>query len=179
MCCTLKKIIVETNMTTKYTRGAIASITALGILATTARAAISVVNTGYLRDITTRTSYTNAFDAGAADKVVVSACNAGGPSNASLTITYNGEAFTKVPGTSNNRNEGIWYLDNPYTSGAANLVISGGGTTFGAMGMGIVAIAGSSDGYDFEAYRSTVERISNDRRMQRVSASVIGRRGKI
>jgi methionine-rich copper-binding protein CopC len=119
----------------------------LGASSLPSSAQIGVANSDFLRSTTTATSYTKSFDAGAtADKLIVSAAYEGGPDNSALTITYHGVALTMVPGTSGNRNEGIWYLDNPHTGGAADIVISGGGTNFGAMGMGIVSIAGSAGG---------------------------------
>jgi methionine-rich copper-binding protein CopC len=125
----------------------IAAILAASALPSSAQ--ISVENEDSLRTTSGGvTSFTKSFDAGAtADKLIVSAAYEGGPANSALTITYDGVELTKVPGTSGNRNEGIWYLDNPFTGGAADIVIEGGGTNFGAMGMGIVSIAGSSDGY--------------------------------
>lgn len=141
---------------------AITLIGIMGILSPTARAEITVVNAGSLVDNADRTSYTTSFNAGLADKLIVSVGYEGGPANSSLAINYNGDAFTQVPGTSGNRNEGIWYADNPYTGGAANLVMSGGGTTFGAMGMGIVSIAGSSDGYDVGSAANSSSKVTLD-----------------
>jgi len=125
------------------TGAAIADDTTLTVT-TSVSAAISVINTGSLRDLVNRTSYTISFNAGAADKLVVSACNEG---QTIAGISYDGAALTFVPGTTASRNLGIWYLDNPYSAGVADLVITGNGE-FNSIGVGIVSIAGSRPGYD-------------------------------
>jgi hypothetical protein len=123
----------------------------LSLCAPTAQAQINVVNTSFLNDIANATSYTFPFDAGSggtASKLIVSAGAEGGP--ALTGITYNGVALTFIPGTGDpatGRNRGIWYLDNPLSTGAADLVVSGdGAASFKHMRLGIVSISGSAPG---------------------------------
>jgi hypothetical protein len=106
-----------------------------------------VVDTGTPASPLETNPYTVSFDAGAtADKLIVtlsSETGSGGPP----VITYNGVALTRVPGTGNSRVKGIWYLDNPYTEGAADLVINM--TSFGTVngiGFGVVSVSGSAPG---------------------------------
>jgi hypothetical protein len=70
---------------------------------------------------------------------------------AALTgITYDGVALTFIPGTGDpakGRNRGIWYLDNPFADGPADIVVSGDGVTdFSHMRLGVVSISGSAPG---------------------------------
>jgi hypothetical protein len=62
-------------------------------------------------------------------------------------ITYNGAPLTQVPGTANNKNKGIWYLDNPYTGGAADLVIDMTSySVVNGIGFGVVSVSGAAPG---------------------------------
>ena len=116
-----------------------------------AHAQISVVNTASLNDTVNATGYTLSFDAGnggTANKLIVSAGAEGGP--AITGITYNGAALTFIPGTGDpatGRNRGIWYLDNPFSGAAADLVVSGDNVmSFNHMRLGIASISGSAPG---------------------------------
>ena len=109
---------------------------------------ISVVGTSFLNDAVDRTSYTLSFNAGAsANKLIVSA---GSENGAAITgITYGGVAMTLIPNTGGgtDRNRGIWYLDNPFSTGTANIVVSGNGvTSFTQMRLGVASISGSAPG---------------------------------
>ncbi|MCU0780722.1 MAG: Ig-like domain-containing protein, partial [Akkermansiaceae bacterium] len=123
----------------------------LALGATPAQAQISVVNTSSLNDATNATSYTLSFDAGnggTADKLIVSA---GAEGAVAVTgITYNGVALTFIPNTGHpatGRNRGIWYLDNPFAGGPADIVVSGDGvTSFSHIRLGVASIAGSAPG---------------------------------
>ncbi len=116
-----------------------------------ATAQISVVNTSFLDEVANQTSYTLSFDAGnggTADKLIVSA---GSESVADITgITYNGAPLTLIPNTGNpasGRNRGIWYLDNPFSGGAADIVVSGDVVSaFSHMRLGVASISGSAPG---------------------------------
>jgi len=124
---------------------AITVVAALATSAGTGHAQITLINTGSLRDMVDRASYTKAFDAGAADKLIVSVST---ESAAAITgITYNGESLTLVPGTAGGRSRGIWYLDDPHTGGTADVVVQGD-ALFSSLGMGIASIAGTAEGYD-------------------------------
>jgi len=110
-------------------------------------AQIGVVNTGFLNNTSNLTNYTLSFNAGAsANKLIVSA---GTESDAAITgITYNGVALTLIPNTGNaatGRSRGIWYLDNPFSGGAANVVVTGT-AALSHMRLGIASISGSAPG---------------------------------
>lgn len=123
----------------------------LALCALPAQAQISVVNTSFLNEPANETSYSLSFDAGdggSVDKLIVSA---GAEGAAAVTgITYNGVALTFIPDTGHpatGRNRGIWYLDNPFAGGAADIVVSGDGVTnFSHMRLGVVSISGSAPG---------------------------------
>lgn len=127
------------------------SLVWLSLCALTAQAQIGVVNTGSFDSTANATGYNFSFDAGnggTASKLIVSAGAEGGPV---LTgITYNGVALTLIPGTGDpatGRNRGIWYLDDPFTGSAADLVVSGdGAVSFKHMRLGVVSISGSAPG---------------------------------
>ena len=90
---------------------------------------------------------TLSFEAGTtADKIIVSVSSETGGSGPPV-ITYNGEALTLAAGTANDRHKGIFYLDNPYNGGAADLTVDM--TSFNVVngvGFGVVSISGSVDG---------------------------------
>jgi hypothetical protein len=118
-----------------------------------ATAQISVVNSSSLDNTVNQTSYMLSFDASndgsPVNKLIVST-GTESPSAAQITgITYNGEAMTLIPntaGTGTNRSRGIWYLDNPFSGGAADIVVSGTTTNFNHMRLGVVSIYGSAPG---------------------------------
>jgi methionine-rich copper-binding protein CopC len=115
-----------------------------------AAAQITLVNTGFLNNTVNQSSYTLSFDAGnggTVDKLIVSA---GVESPLLISgITYNGVPLTLIPKTGGGagRNRGIWYLDNPFSGGAADIVVSGDGVAnFAHMRLGVASISGSAPG---------------------------------
>lgn len=102
--------------------------------------------------------YTISFDAGAtADKLIVALSSETGGSGPA-TISYDGVPLTFVAGTQNNKTKGIWYLDNPSTGGAADLVIDM--TSYdvvNGIGFGVVSISGSAPGVSGGAAAGGVE----------------------
>lgn len=132
------------------------ALAALAFAANPAQAAISVINEDFgvkvdgssTADTLETIPHTVSFDAGAADKLIVT-LNAETGGGTTASITFDGDALTLVAGTPGNRNKGIYYLDNPFTGGAADLTIDM--TSFGTVngiGFGIVSIAGSLDGVE-------------------------------
>jgi methionine-rich copper-binding protein CopC len=107
-------------------------------------AQITVVNSGSLVSPVADDSKTVllSFHAGAANKLIVQV-SAEGQNVAS--ITYRGVALTPVI-TGTGRNRGIYYLDNPFTGGAANLsVIMDEGITNG-IAVGVLSVSGAAPG---------------------------------
>lgn len=132
--------------------GALILVLAMG--STADAALINVLNSGSKVSPGANTA-TLSFDAGAtADKLVVqlSAETSAGPT----VVTYNGTPLTLAAGTVDGRNKGIWYLDNPYTGGAADLTVdmTGIGTVNG-IGLGVVSISGSAPGVAATAVSTT------------------------
>lgn len=85
--------------------------------------------------------YNHSFDAGDADKLIVHVISEGG---SGAPLTYNGVALTKA---FSNSVSNIWYLDNPYTGGPANLTFDGTGQgTVNGLGLGIVSLKGMAPG---------------------------------
>ena len=122
-----------------------------------AQAAISVVNadfsgvpdTGSPASPLESNPYTFSFDAGAtADKLIValsSELSGSGPT----VIKYNDVALTPVTGTINGKAQGIFYLDAPFTGGAADLVIDMTGfNVVNCICFGVTSISGSAAGVD-------------------------------
>lgn len=110
---------------------------------------INVLNSGFLIDASgdgTGRTETLSFNAGAiADKIVVQVAGEGG----SITsITYNGVPLTLAAGTTGGggRNKGIYYLDNPYTGGAADLSVTLNVTGSNGLAFGLVSLAETADG---------------------------------
>ncbi len=94
---------------------------------------------------------TLSFDAGEfADKLIV---QVGSENSAGVpTVTYNGEALTSAAGTAIGRNEGIFYLDDPFTGGAADLTVDMSGiTTVNGISLGAVSVIGTDSGVDATA----------------------------
>ena len=118
--------------------------------------AIILVNSDSVVSTGGKASLTRSFDAGAADKIIVSvsAEGTGGPKNIS-SIRYNGvDLDPAIEGffTGSGQYSGIYYLDNPFTGGAANVVITFDGNVNG-MGVGIASISGTAA--DFGATASS------------------------
>ena len=108
-------------------------------------------NTLPLGEALNENPYTISFDAGAtADKLIVAlSSEAGGSDFTGIAITYNDVALTNVTGTNSNRVQGIWYLDNPFSGGGADLVIDMSNfDVVNGIGFGVVSIAGSVPGVD-------------------------------
>ena len=95
------------------------------------------------------TPYTLSFDAGAtADMLIVqlsSEAGSGG-STSGISITYDGVALAPAI-LSGSRARGIWYLDNPFTGGSADLTVdmSNFGVVNG-LGLGVVSVATDASG---------------------------------
>jgi hypothetical protein len=89
-------------------------------------------------------TFTHTFNAGAADKLIVSVHHEGG---AVTNITYNGTPLTRIPGSKKGWYcDYIWYLDAPYTGGPAAVEVVAD-TGRGHMGIAMTSIVGSAKGY--------------------------------
>jgi hypothetical protein len=114
---------------------------------TTKPSLIKVVNTTSYRGPSGTIVSTNSFDAGAtATKLIVSLASETAGAGPAI-ITYNGAVLTLAPGTIRNHHKGIFYLDNPYTGGAADLVVDMTGySTVNGYGIGVVSLSGTVTG---------------------------------
>jgi hypothetical protein len=134
---------------------ALAALTSVTLLSSVAAVPVTVLNqaSGVVVDTGSPASplesnpYTFSFDAGAAaDKLIValsSELSGPGPT----VITYNDVALTPVAGTINGKAQGIFYLDAPFTGGAADLVIDMTGfNVVNGIGFGVTSISGSAPG---------------------------------
>ena len=128
-------------------------LSGLTLCALPAAAQIILVKTGALNDIVDNTTYTlTSFDASnggnPVNKLIVSAGTESGSAAQITSITYNGVAMTLIPntGVSTSRNRGIWYLDNPFSGGAADIVVTGTASNFSHMRLGVASISGSAPG---------------------------------
>jgi hypothetical protein len=84
-----------------------------------------------------------SFNAGAAANKLIVQVSAEGQEVDS--ITYQGVALTQaVAGTG--RNLGIFYLDNPFTGGAADLAVTLGVGTSNGIAIGVVSVSGAAPG---------------------------------
>jgi len=92
--------------------------------------------------------WTVSFDAGAtADKLIVTLSSESSAGTAS--ITYDGAPLQQVPSTTGSRNVGIWYLDNPSTSGPADLTFDMTDyNVVNGIGFGIISVSGAAPGVD-------------------------------
>ena len=109
------------------------------------RGVITLLNSASLVDATQATNKisTISFDCGAsADKLVVQVCYEG--ALPPKVISYNGVDLT-LAGTGGFRNKGIYYLDNPYTGGAADLYVESDGLANG-VAIGVVSLSGAATG---------------------------------
>jgi len=123
------------------------------ILGTTGTGEITVVNAASKLAPKLKVT-TLSFAAGNADKLVVtvSSENSGG---GAPVLTYNGEPLTRALDVKG-RLAGIWYLDNPYTGGAANLVVDFSSiTVVNGLGVGVVSLAGTAPGHGVTASASS------------------------
>lgn len=119
----------------------------LAAMAGSAMAQISVVNTGSLVSAAADDPKTAllSFNAGAtANKLIVQVSAEGQDVD---SITYQGVALTQAAaGTASGRNKGIFYLDNPFTGGAADLSVTLGVGTSNGIAIGVVSVAGAAPG---------------------------------
>ena len=112
-----------------------------------AAAQITVVNSGSLVSAVADDPKTAvlSFNAGAtANKLIVQVSAEGQEVD---SITYQGVALTQaIGGTPSGRNKGIFYLDNPFTGGAANLSVTLGVGTSNGIGIGVISVSGAAPG---------------------------------
>ena len=129
---------------------------------------VEVLNTGSMRVQDTgapgpvdmeSNPQTLSFDAGPlADKLVVTVSSEQS-GDGTISITYNGVALTQAAQGSG-RALGIWYLDDPYTGGAADLTVDMTSySVVNGVGLGVVAIAGAAPGVEVSA-RATANSVS-------------------
>ena len=110
-------------------------------------AQITVVNTGSVVSPVADDPKTAvlSFNAGAAANKLIVQVSAEGQEVDS--ITYQGVALTQaVAGTPSGRNKGIFYLDNPFTGGVAQLSVSLGVGTSNGIAIGAVSVSGAAPG---------------------------------
>lgn len=142
------------NKDSKKTIWPVLALALVSLPSLPASADIAVVNSApFFIDNADRTGYTFAFIAGNADKLVLSIAT---ESNVPVTgVTFHGAALTQIAASGSaagGRNRGIWYLDNPHTAGAANIVISGNGVdNFSQIGLGVVSLSGTGAGHEAAA----------------------------
>ena len=86
-----------------------------------------------------------SFNAGAtANKLIVQISAEGKDVD---SITYQGVALTQAAaGTTSGRNKGIFYLDNPFTGGAADLSVTLGEGASNGLAVGVVSVSGAAPG---------------------------------
>ena len=112
-----------------------------------AAAQITVVNTGSLVSAVADDPKTAvlSFNAGAtANKLIVQVSAEGQEVD---SITYQGVALTQAAaGTASGRNKGIFYLDNPFTGGAADLSVTLGVGISNGIAIGVVSVSGAAPG---------------------------------
>lgn len=122
-------------------------ISGIAALAGSAMAQITVVNSSSVVSPVADDPKTAllSFNAGAAANKLIVQVSAEGQEVES--ITYQGVALTQAAaGTASGRNKGIFYLDNPFTGGAANLSVTLGVGTSNGIAIGVVSVAGAAPG---------------------------------
>jgi hypothetical protein len=114
---------------------------------------VAVVNSGSIRAPASKLA-TLSFTAGAASKLVV-AVSSENSGEGTTAVTYNGAPLTlAAPGSG--RMAGIWYLDNPYGGGAANLIVDMTSyATVNGIGVGAVSLSGTAPGVVTNAVNTT------------------------
>lgn len=126
-------------------------MSACGLLCLPCAARISVDDTGFLNNTAHQISYLLSFDAGNRGSVDKRIVPAGLESALLITgITYLGAALTLIPNTgdpASGRNGGSWFLDNPFSGGAADIVVAGTALAFAHMRLGVASISGSAPGF--------------------------------
>jgi len=108
---------------------------------------VTLVNSG--SKVATGVKLTSlAFNAGAAADKLVVVVSSEKSSPGTPVVTYNGVRMTEaILGTG--RAAGIWYLDNPYSEGTANITVDFSSyTTVNGIGMAVVSLADTAPGYD-------------------------------
>ena len=125
----------------------LAVISGLVAMAGSLMAQISVVNTGSVVSAVADDPKTAllSFNAGAtANKLIVQVSAEGQEVD---SITYQGVALTEAAaGTPSGRNKGIFYLDNPFTGGAADLSVTLGEGISNGIAIGVVSVSGAAPG---------------------------------
>jgi hypothetical protein len=89
---------------------------------------------------------TVSFDAGAsADKLLVQLSSE--KSGEAYSVNYNGDAMTLAIAGDASRSADIWYLDNPHTGGAANIIVDMSGVAVvNGVGIAAVSLSGTAPG---------------------------------
>ena len=122
-------------------------ISGLAAMAGSAIAQITVVNTSSLVSAVADDPKTAvvSFNAGAsANKLIVQVSAEGQDVD---SITYQGVALTQAAvGAATGRNRGIFYLDNPFTGGAADLSVTLGVGISNGISVGVVSVSGAAPG---------------------------------
>jgi methionine-rich copper-binding protein CopC len=123
----------------------LAAISGLAAMAGSVMAQITVVNSGSLVSPVADDPKTAllSFNAGATANKLIVQVSAEGQNVAS--ITYRGVALTPVI-TGTGRNRGIYYLDNPFTGGAANLSVALGEGISNGIAVGVISVSGAAPG---------------------------------
>ncbi len=132
---------------TRFNRGikVLAAISGFAAMAGSVMAQITVVNTGSLVSAVADDPKTAllSFNAGAsANKLIVQVSAEG---QAVDSITYQGVALSRAT-AGTGRNLGIFYLDNPFTGGAADLSVTLGVGISNGIAVGVVSVSGAAPG---------------------------------
>ncbi len=123
----------------------LAAISGLAAMAGSVMAQITVVNSSSVVSAVADDPKTAllSFNAGATANKLIVQVSAEGQNVAA--ITYGGVALTPVI-TGTGRNRGIYYLDNPFTGGAANLSVTMEEGITKGIGVGVVSVSGAGPG---------------------------------
>jgi methionine-rich copper-binding protein CopC len=139
----------------------LAAISGLAAMVGSVVAQITVVNTGSLVSPVADDPKTAvlSFNAGAtATKLIVQVSAEGQDVD---SITYQGVALSQaVAGTGTGRNKGIFYLDNPFTGGAAELSVTLGEGTSNGIAVGVVSVSGAAPGFAAAALADTASSVT-------------------
>jgi hypothetical protein len=121
------------------------AISGLAAMAGSAMAQITVVNTGSVVSAVADDPKTAllSFNAGATSNKRIVQVSAEGQEVDS--ITYQGVALSQVAAGAG-RNRGIFYLDNPFTGGAADLSVTLGEGISNGIAVGVVSVSGAAPG---------------------------------
>lgn len=145
----------------KSTMKLLAVIFGISAMGDSALAQITVVNTDSVVSPVADDPKTAviSFNAGAtANKLIVQVSAEGQEVD---SITYQGVALTPaVVGSSSARNKGIFYLDNPFTGGAADLSVTLGVGTSNGIAIGVVSVSGAAPGVTAVASANTANSVT-------------------